>query len=79
MDEKDVMIEKVQLQLEQIIERRARNGLWRTLDGKDIAIRDMDDAYLHETLIFFGVEHPEAAGAAALPWLLVERNRREME
>jgi len=70
-------IELVEDMLREAVEMRAEHGYWRSHDGRDIKISTMSPVHLKNTIRFF-TEGPgvDAPGAAAVPYLQDELNRR---
>ena len=71
-------IELVSDMLEEAIEDRAARGLWKTEDGRVLAIKSMQTDHLRRVYRYF-TEGPgvDAPGAAAMNYVRDELKRRE--
>jgi hypothetical protein len=78
LDDQIDALEMVETALEDAIINRAKKGVWRTREGKNLKIRNMSSQHLLNVYKYFtsgdGVEAP---AAVAMPWIegeLVDRN-----
>ena len=71
-------LEQLEIMLALRVENDARAGKWRTITGDLVESADLTNEHLNELIDKFSVHIPDAPAAAALPWLIAERNAREV-
>jgi hypothetical protein len=70
-------LEMVESALEDAIIHRAEQGVWRTREGKDLKIKEMNNQHLLNVYDYFTEgDGASAPASVAIPWIKAELVRR---